>query len=151
MAVFKFGIRTPEFFRDHDKLRSGIITENQFVCGLSLAVGKEAQLSRAEIQKIVEYYRDSEGRVKYKEFTDLMENGRLTYMNVQHSKVLKMIFCFYVLNCLNYHICYEENHINGFENMLLLTITRVLLRCTYKPHVFVTYSVIMFDFSFQYS
>lgn len=29
VAVFKNGIRTPEFFRDHDKLRSGIITENQ--------------------------------------------------------------------------------------------------------------------------
>ena len=28
-AVYKNGIRTTEFFRDHDKLRSGIITENQ--------------------------------------------------------------------------------------------------------------------------
>ncbi|XP_053393487.1 uncharacterized protein LOC123564874 [Mercenaria mercenaria] len=75
MAVFKNGIRTTEFFKDHDKLRSGIITENQFVCGLALAVGKEAQLSRAEIQKIVEYYRQPDGRVKYKEFCDIMENA----------------------------------------------------------------------------
>lgn len=74
-AVFKHGIRTTEFFKDHDKLRSGIITENQFVCGLALAVGKEAQLSRAEIQKIVEYYRQPDGRVKYKEFCDIMENA----------------------------------------------------------------------------
>ena len=29
VAVHKHGIRTTEFFRDHDKLRSGIITENQ--------------------------------------------------------------------------------------------------------------------------
>lgn len=29
VAVFKNGVRTTEFFRDHDKLRSGIITENQ--------------------------------------------------------------------------------------------------------------------------
>ena len=29
IAVHKNGIRTTEFFKDHDKLRSGIITENQ--------------------------------------------------------------------------------------------------------------------------
>ncbi|KAK3583614.1 hypothetical protein CHS0354_039437 [Potamilus streckersoni] len=75
VAVFKNGVRTTEFFKDHDKLRSGIITENQFVCGLALAVGKEAQLSRAEIQKVVEYYRQPDGRVKYKEFCDMMENA----------------------------------------------------------------------------
>lgn len=27
--VFKNGIRTTEFFKDHDKLNSGVITENQ--------------------------------------------------------------------------------------------------------------------------
>lgn len=80
VAVFKNGIRTTEFFKDHDKLRSGIITENQFVCGLALAVGKEAQLSRAEIQKVVEYYRQPDGRVKYKEFCDIMENGMCFYV-----------------------------------------------------------------------
>ena len=78
--MFKNGIRTTEFFKDHDKLRSGIITENQFVCGLALAVGKEAQLSRAEIQKVVEYYRQPDGRVQYKEFCDMMENG--TKLNI---------------------------------------------------------------------
>lgn len=30
-VVFKNGIRTTEFFKDHDKLNSGVITENQ-VC-----------------------------------------------------------------------------------------------------------------------
>ena len=75
VAVFKNGIRTTEFFRDHDKLRSGIVTESQFKCGLSLAVGKEAQLSRAEIQKVVEYYRVSDDRVQYREFCNMMENG----------------------------------------------------------------------------
>ena len=29
VAVHKNGIRTTEFFKDHDKLRSGVITENQ--------------------------------------------------------------------------------------------------------------------------
>lgn len=28
-AIHKNGIRTTEFFKDHDKLRSGEITENQ--------------------------------------------------------------------------------------------------------------------------
>lgn len=75
IAVFKHGIRTPEFFKDHDRLRSGIVTENQFLCGLSLAVGKEAQLSRMEMQKIVNFYKTADGRVQYKEFCDMMENG----------------------------------------------------------------------------
>lgn len=79
VAVYKNGIRTTEFFRDHDPLRSGIITENQFVCGLALAVGKEAQLSRAEIQKVVEFYRQPDGRVAYKDFCDIMENGKNNY------------------------------------------------------------------------
>ena len=75
VAVYKNRVRTIEFFKDYDKLRSGIITENQFACGLSLAIGKEAQLTRPEIQKIVEFYRVEDGRVKYKEFCDMMENG----------------------------------------------------------------------------
>ena len=75
--MYKNGIRTSEFFKDHDKLRSGVITENQFGCGLALACGKEAQLSRQEIQKIIEYYRVPDGRVQYKEFCDAMENGEL--------------------------------------------------------------------------
>lgn len=76
-AVHKNGIRTTEFFRDHDKLRKGIITENQFVCGLMLCAGKEAHLTRGEVQKLVDFYKDSEGRVAYKEFCDKMENGEL--------------------------------------------------------------------------
>ncbi|XP_064635375.1 uncharacterized protein LOC135492703 isoform X2 [Lineus longissimus] len=75
VACFKNGIRTHEYFKDHDKLRHGEITENQFICGLSLAAGKEAQLSRAEIQKTCEYYKTSTGRVNYKEFCDAMENA----------------------------------------------------------------------------
>ncbi|KAI8521606.1 hypothetical protein Bbelb_013600 [Branchiostoma belcheri] len=74
-AVYKNGIRTIEFFRDHDKLRSGIITENQFVCGLALAVGKEANLARTEIQKLADYYKTEDGRVRYREFCDIMENA----------------------------------------------------------------------------
>lgn len=76
VAVFKNRVRTIEFFKDYDKLRSGVITDNQFVCGLSLAIGKEAQLSRGEIQKVVEFYKTDDLRVRYKEFCDMMENGK---------------------------------------------------------------------------
>ena len=52
------------------------------MCGLALAVGKEAQLSRAEIQKVVEYYRQPDGRIKYKEFCDIMENGKYSGFSI---------------------------------------------------------------------
>lgn len=77
VAVFKNGIRSLDFFKDHDKLRSGVITENQFICGIVLAAGKEAQLSRAEIQKIVEFYRIPDGRVRYRELCDMLENSKI--------------------------------------------------------------------------
>ena len=51
------------------------VLEHQFTCGLSLAIGKEAQLSRSEIQKVVEFYRVDKDRVRYKEFCDMLENA----------------------------------------------------------------------------
>ncbi len=73
--MFKNGIRTTEFFCDHDKLRSGLITENQFMCGLSLCLGEHLRLNREEIQRVVRHYQSPDGRVCYKEFCHLMENG----------------------------------------------------------------------------
>ncbi|XP_033106808.1 uncharacterized protein LOC117108769 [Anneissia japonica] len=75
VAVHKNGVRTTEFFKDHDKLRSGVITENQFVCGLMLCIGKEAYLTRGEVQHLVDIYKTKDGRVCYKDFCDLMENA----------------------------------------------------------------------------
>ena len=75
VAVYKNGIRTKEFFKDHDKLRSGVITENQFLCGLSLGCGKEAHLSDQEIKMLADYYRTPDNRVQYKAFCDIMENA----------------------------------------------------------------------------
>ncbi|CAD5122359.1 DgyrCDS10796 [Dimorphilus gyrociliatus] len=74
IAVHKHRVRTPEFFKDYDPLRSGVITEQQFICGLSLAIGSEAQLSRGDMQKVVEFYKRCDGRVGYKEFVDVLEN-----------------------------------------------------------------------------
>ena len=74
-VVYKNGIRTTEFFKDHDKLRSGVITENQFICGLSLCCGQLAHLSREEIQMVVEHFKTKDGSVRYKGFCDIMENS----------------------------------------------------------------------------
>ena len=74
-VVFKNGIRTTEFFCDHDKLRSGIITENQFICGLTLCLGQHLRLTREEIQKVAAHYKSTDGRICYKDFCDVMENG----------------------------------------------------------------------------
>lgn len=115
MAVFKNGIRTTEFFRDHDKLRSGIVTESQFKCGLSLAVGKEAQLSRAEIQKVVEYYRVADDRVQYREFCQMMENGQ--YMC---TCVLSMLIYLTVNYCSNTDKIYQDfREISIFKSELV--------------------------------
>jgi len=76
VAVFKNGIRTTEFFKDFDKLRSGLITEPQFMSALVLAIGKEAHLTPGECQKFVEFYRAPDGRVHYREFCEMLENGK---------------------------------------------------------------------------
>ncbi|CAF4326685.1 unnamed protein product, partial [Rotaria sp. Silwood2] len=75
IATFKYGIRISDFFKDYDKLRSGIITEGQFESALSLSVQKQAFLNMNDIKKIAEYYRRPDGRVYYKEFVDSMENA----------------------------------------------------------------------------
>eukprot|EP00731_Ephydatia_muelleri_P005665 Em0002g1841a len=74
-AVYKNGIRTTEFFKDHDKLRSGIITETQFTCGLTLCCGQAIHLSREEIALVVECFRAPDGRVRYNQFCQFMENA----------------------------------------------------------------------------
>ncbi|CAF3527653.1 unnamed protein product [Rotaria socialis] len=75
IATFKYGIRISDFFKDYDKLRSGIITEGQFESALSLSVQKQAFLNMNDIKKITEYYRRPDGRIHYKEFVDMMENA----------------------------------------------------------------------------
>ena len=85
IVVFKFGIRTPEFFKDYDKLRSGFITEAQFIAALTLAVGRQAKLTSAEIQKITEFYRDTssaQSRVDYRSLCNFMETGVLNNLRM---------------------------------------------------------------------
>ncbi|XP_063691984.1 uncharacterized protein LOC134824170 [Bolinopsis microptera] len=80
LHVYKDGIRTTEFFIDHDKLRSGFITKNQFIIGLNLICGNRCPLTREEGDKIAEYYIAKDGRVCYRDFCFLMENA----FNVPH-------------------------------------------------------------------
>ena len=54
----------------------------QFICGLMVCCGSAAHLTREEIQRIVDYYRSPDGRVKYKEFCHLMENCKLFEYNI---------------------------------------------------------------------
>ncbi|CAF4176279.1 unnamed protein product, partial [Rotaria sordida] len=75
IATFKYGIRISDFFKDYDKLRSGIITEGQFESALSLSIQKQAFLNMNDIKKLTEYYRRPDGRIYYKEFVDSMENA----------------------------------------------------------------------------
>jgi len=75
ICVYKFGIRMIEFFRDYDKLRSGLITETQFQSSISLAVEKRAHLNQNDIKKLTEYYRQPDGRIFYKEFVDSMDHA----------------------------------------------------------------------------
>lgn len=81
LHVYKDGIRTTEFFIDHDKLRSGYITKNQFIIGLNLICGNRCPLSREEGYRIAEHYITSDpGRVCYRDFCFFMENA----FNVPH-------------------------------------------------------------------
>lgn len=74
VAAFKNGVRTIEFFKDFDKLRSGVITENQFERALTLA-GREAKLSATDIKQIVDFYRSPDGGVLYKDFCETVDNA----------------------------------------------------------------------------
>jgi hypothetical protein len=75
IATYKYGIRMGDFFKDYDKLRSGIITETQFESALSLSIQKQAFLNRNDISKLSEYYRRPDGRIYYKEFVDSMDHA----------------------------------------------------------------------------
>lgn len=64
-----------DFFRDYDKLRSGLISETQFQSSISLAVEKRAHLNQNDIKKLTEYYRQPDGRIFYKDFVDSMDHA----------------------------------------------------------------------------
>ncbi|XP_059802334.1 uncharacterized protein LOC132378963 isoform X1 [Hypanus sabinus] len=78
--VFIKGIRTPEFFKDYDRLHIGLITESQFIRGLNLACGKEGDLTEQDIQTLLKCFGTPDGRVRYRDFCDFMEHA----FNIPH-------------------------------------------------------------------
>ena len=75
VAVHKNGIRIEEFFKDHDKLRSGVITKNQFLCGMKLGIQTEAHLTNYEMDKLANYYLTSDERVQYTPVCAIMKHA----------------------------------------------------------------------------
>jgi hypothetical protein len=63
-------------------LLAGVVTENQFVCGLSLACSAHnaAHLSRDEIQTLVGEFADADGHVRYREFCQLTDSGQCPFL-----------------------------------------------------------------------
>ena len=51
-------------------------THPQFTCGLTLCCGQAIHLSREEIACVVECFRAPDGRVRYNQFCQFMENGK---------------------------------------------------------------------------
>ncbi|VDP36376.1 unnamed protein product [Schistosoma mattheei] len=69
-TIRKRGIRVMDFFVDYDKLKHDEVTEHQFTCALLSSVGKEAKLSREEVQMLANYYRSITNPqfINYREF-----------------------------------------------------------------------------------
>ncbi len=74
LACHKEGIRVGDFFKDYDRLRSGIVTDRQFETALTFGIQKSANLSSSDIKQLVEYFRQRDGRCSYKSFVDTVEN-----------------------------------------------------------------------------
>jgi hypothetical protein len=89
IACHKEGIRIVDFFRDYDRLRSGVITDRQFATGLSLGVKKAANLCNDDISQLCEYYRIGNEQIDYKSFADSVEN----FLNIpdQEKKPLAVV------------------------------------------------------------
>ena len=89
------------------------------MCGLSLCCGTIANLSRDEIQQVVNFYRTQDGRVRYKEFCHMMENGKSISSLYIYSlvKIWKRFHCVFfgisLLSALEMIFC-EEIVLNGF-------------------------------------
>ena len=64
-------VRLNEFFRDFDRLRSGIITQAQFRIGMNMA---KIDLSTSEFELLKSYFNsDKKGMLKWREFCDAID------------------------------------------------------------------------------
>eukprot|EP00743_Colponemidia_sp_Colp-15_P002007 GILK01002181.1.p1 GENE.GILK01002181.1~~GILK01002181.1.p1 ORF type:complete len:916 (-),score=199.27 GILK01002181.1:158-2905(-) len=69
-AVMTNRIRIGEFFRDFDKLRSGLVTAEKFKTGLTMS---NLRLTVPEVQVLVDRYGNGHGQVRWREFVDAVE------------------------------------------------------------------------------
>lgn len=75
ISSYKYGIRVHDFFKDSDSLRSGLVTERQFISGLSNGFVKTAKLANEDITQLAEYFRKpGTNQIDYKSFCDSIEN-----------------------------------------------------------------------------
>eukprot|EP00055_Hartaetosiga_balthica_P000686 m.137217 g.137217 ORF g.137217 m.137217 type:complete len:950 (+) comp11451_c0_seq1:201-3050(+) len=76
LTFLKTHVRPLEYFRDYDKLRTSLITKNQFECGISLACSAPGglRLSRAQVQVLVDNYKTDEDKIKYRQFCTEVDN-----------------------------------------------------------------------------
>eukprot|EP00358_Blepharisma_japonicum_P004636 CAMPEP_0202946538 /NCGR_PEP_ID=MMETSP1395-20130829/9314_1 /ASSEMBLY_ACC=CAM_ASM_000871 /TAXON_ID=5961 /ORGANISM="Blepharisma japonicum, Strain Stock R1072" /LENGTH=475 /DNA_ID=CAMNT_0049647205 /DNA_START=1 /DNA_END=1425 /DNA_ORIENTATION=+ len=65
-------IRASEFFRDYDRLRKGTVKEGQFTSALGML---GLRLTEADIQAMIEKYRDERGDIRYAEFCRYVESA----------------------------------------------------------------------------
>ena len=52
ISCHKHGLRVGDFFKDYDKLRSGIITDSQFASGLTIVIKGAASLNEDDISQL---------------------------------------------------------------------------------------------------
>ena len=80
VGFYRSRVRPIDFFADHDTLRCGLVTENQFVCGLTLALSAHdsAQVSREEYQAVASAFKNETGHIRYREFCQIADNGTFT-------------------------------------------------------------------------
>jgi Ca2+-binding EF-hand superfamily protein len=77
IGFFRSRVRPVDYFSDHDKLHTGFVTENQFVCGLALACAAHdgPKLTRDEIAHVSAQFSNSKGQVNYRDFCKLTDKG----------------------------------------------------------------------------
>ncbi|KAI8915263.1 hypothetical protein DFJ77DRAFT_461862 [Powellomyces hirtus] len=68
--VYKDRIRVIEFFRDYDRHNNGLVAEAQFRAALRIA---SIELKEPEIRALLNVYQEPDGRVRYRQFSDSIE------------------------------------------------------------------------------
>ncbi|ESO00551.1 hypothetical protein HELRODRAFT_175512 [Helobdella robusta] len=74
-VVYKARVRSVEFFKDYDPLRSGLITVTQFLAGLDACLGKEVDLSEEVKCIIFRGFEVEDKRICYRDFCNILDSA----------------------------------------------------------------------------